>query len=94
MSPTRKWILPLVLVLVVVGFIALTLRPGSSEKTETYSGLVQRVTDDPGSVQEVVFSPNRQGIEATQELAKSPNAKVVVIGNSKNGLPLILGDVK
>ena len=65
MSPTRKWILPLVLVLVVVGFIALTLRPGSSEKTETYSGLVQRVTDDPGSVQEVVFSPNRQGIEAT-----------------------------
>ena len=65
MSPSRKWILPLVLVLVVVGFIALTLRPGSSEKTETYSGLVQRVTDDPGSVQEVVFSPNRQGIEAT-----------------------------
>ena len=65
MSPTRKWILPLVLVLVVVGFIALTLRPGSSEKSETYSGLVQRVTDDPGSVQEVVFSPNRQGIEAT-----------------------------
>jgi prohibitin 1 len=35
-----------------------------------------------------------KGIEATQELAKSPNAKVVVIGNSKNGLPLILGDVK
>ncbi len=65
MSPSRKWILPLVLVLVVVGFIALTLRPGSSEKSETYSGLVQRVTDDPGSVQEVVFSPNRQGIEAT-----------------------------
>ena len=25
---------------------------------------MQRVTDDPGSVQEVVFSPNRQGIEA------------------------------
>lgn len=35
-----------------------------------------------------------KGIEATQDLAKSPNAKVVVIGNSKNGLPLILGDVK
>lgn len=31
-----------------------------------------------------------RGIEATLELAKSPNAKVVVIGNSKNGLPLIL----
>jgi len=32
-----------------------------------------------------------QGILATQELAKSPNAKVVVIGAGKNGLPLILG---
>jgi regulator of protease activity HflC (stomatin/prohibitin superfamily) len=32
-----------------------------------------------------------KGIEATQELAKSPNTKVVVIGNSKNGLPVILG---
>jgi prohibitin 1 len=31
-----------------------------------------------------------KGIEATENLAKSPNAKVVVIGNSK-GLPLILG---
>jgi len=31
------------------------------------------------------------GIQATQELAKSPNAKVVVVGASKNGLPLILG---
>jgi prohibitin 1 len=32
-----------------------------------------------------------KGIEATENLAKSPNAKIVVIGNSKNGLPLILG---
>jgi regulator of protease activity HflC (stomatin/prohibitin superfamily) len=32
-----------------------------------------------------------QGIEATKELAKSPNAKVVVFGSGKNGLPLILG---
>jgi regulator of protease activity HflC (stomatin/prohibitin superfamily) len=32
-----------------------------------------------------------KGIEATENLAKSPNAKVVVIGNNKNGLPLILG---
>lgn len=31
-----------------------------------------------------------RGIEATLELAKSPNSKVVVIGNSANGLPLIL----
>ncbi|MDR3748217.1 MAG: prohibitin family protein [Acidobacteriota bacterium] len=32
-----------------------------------------------------------KGIEATENLAKSPNTKIVVIGNSKNGLPLILG---
>jgi regulator of protease activity HflC (stomatin/prohibitin superfamily) len=32
------------------------------------------------------------GILATQDLAKSPNAKVVVIGAGKNGLPLILGN--
>jgi len=32
-----------------------------------------------------------KGIEATENLSKSQNTKVVVIGNSKNGLPLILG---
>jgi regulator of protease activity HflC (stomatin/prohibitin superfamily) len=33
-----------------------------------------------------------KGIEATLELAKSPNAKVVVVGSGKEGLPLILGN--
>jgi regulator of protease activity HflC (stomatin/prohibitin superfamily) len=32
-----------------------------------------------------------KGIEATETLAKSANTKIVVIGNGKNGLPLILG---
>lgn len=32
-----------------------------------------------------------KGIEATEALAKSTNTKIVVIGNSKNGLPLVLG---
>jgi len=32
-----------------------------------------------------------KGIEASENLAKSVNSKVVVIGNSKNSLPLILG---
>ncbi len=32
-----------------------------------------------------------KGIEATEKLADSKNAKVVVIGAGKNGLPLILG---
>jgi len=31
-----------------------------------------------------------KGIEATLELAKSPNTKVVVVGSGANGLPLIL----
>lgn len=33
-----------------------------------------------------------RGIEATTELANSPNAKVVVIGSGSDGLPLILGN--
>jgi regulator of protease activity HflC (stomatin/prohibitin superfamily) len=33
-----------------------------------------------------------QGINATLALAQSPNAKVVIIGSGKNGLPLILGN--
>jgi regulator of protease activity HflC (stomatin/prohibitin superfamily) len=34
----------------------------------------------------------QRGIEATLELSKSPNAKVVVVGGGKEGLPLILGN--
>jgi len=34
----------------------------------------------------------QKGIDATLELAKSPNAKVVVIGSGDNGMPLILGN--
>jgi regulator of protease activity HflC (stomatin/prohibitin superfamily) len=33
-----------------------------------------------------------RGIEATLELAKSANSKVVVIGSGKDGMPLILGN--
>jgi regulator of protease activity HflC (stomatin/prohibitin superfamily) len=32
-----------------------------------------------------------RGIEATLELAKSPNSKVVIIGGGRSGLPIILG---
>ena len=32
-----------------------------------------------------------KGVEATQELSKSPNAKVIVIGNGDGDLPIILG---
>jgi regulator of protease activity HflC (stomatin/prohibitin superfamily) len=30
-----------------------------------------------------------KGIEATEKLASSSNTKIVVIGNTKNGLPLV-----
>ncbi len=33
-----------------------------------------------------------RGIEATLELAKSPNSKTIIIGSGKNGMPLILGN--
>jgi prohibitin 1 len=33
-----------------------------------------------------------KGIEATEKLAGSSNTKIVVIGNSKTGLPIILGE--
>ena len=32
-----------------------------------------------------------KGIEATEKFAASPNSKVIIVGNSKNGLPLVLG---
>ncbi|WP_010520972.1 prohibitin family protein [Aquimarina agarivorans] len=32
-----------------------------------------------------------KGIQATIELSKSPNSKVIVVGSAKDGLPLILG---
>ena len=35
-----------------------------------------------------------KGISATVRLAESPNTKIVIIGNSKDGMPLILGDSK
>ena len=35
-----------------------------------------------------------KGIIATLKLAESPNSKVVIIGNTQDGMPLILGDSK
>jgi regulator of protease activity HflC (stomatin/prohibitin superfamily) len=33
-----------------------------------------------------------RGIEATLELSKSPNSKIIVVGSGEDGLPLILGN--
>ncbi len=35
-----------------------------------------------------------KGISATVKLAESDNTKIVIIGNSSDGMPLILGDIK
>lgn len=35
-----------------------------------------------------------KGLSATVKLAESNNAKIVIIGNSADGMPLILGDIK
>ncbi|MCF8227529.1 MAG: prohibitin family protein [Bacteroidales bacterium] len=35
-----------------------------------------------------------KGIEATLKLAQSSNAKIVIVGGGKDGLPIILGDTK
>jgi len=35
-----------------------------------------------------------KGIEATEKLAASPNSKIVVVGNSKSGLPLVFSGDK
>jgi len=42
------------------------------------------------SLNEMVL--REKGIQATVELAKSPNSKVVVIGSGDSGMPLILGN--
>jgi prohibitin 1 len=31
-----------------------------------------------------------RGIEATEKLAESPNAKMIIVGSGQNGLPVIL----
>jgi regulator of protease activity HflC (stomatin/prohibitin superfamily) len=50
-----------------------------------------KVYNDTVSKSLTPFVLQWHGIQATKELAKSPNAKIVVIGSGPNGLPLILG---
>jgi prohibitin 1 len=65
----------------------------SKQKLEEAKGLQEYAKTVSGIPQSVLIW---KGIEATQELAKSPNSKIVVIG-AKGDLPLLLGgmpDVK
>ena len=68
----------------------------TKEKHEADSKII-----DANSIAEVqrtvskYISPNLlkwKGIEATQKFAESPNTKMVNVGNSKDGLPIILGN--
>ena len=56
-------------------------KKGTDTKTET---------KDKSSNAKVNFMIIK-GVEATQEIAKSPNSKVIVIGNGDGDLPIILG---
>jgi regulator of protease activity HflC (stomatin/prohibitin superfamily) len=60
----------------------------AKQKLEEARGLQEYAKIVPVIPQSVLIW---KGIEATQELAKSPNAKIVVIG-AKGDLPLILGN--
>ncbi len=60
----------------------------------------QRIDADGKAIANKILSASinnmilrEKGIQATLELARSPNTKIVVIGNSE-GLPIILGDIK
>ena len=60
----------------------------SKQKLEEAKGLQEYAKTVSGIPQSVLIW---KGIEATQELAKSPNSKIVVIG-AKGDLPLLLGN--
>ncbi|WP_027419880.1 prohibitin family protein [Crocinitomix catalasitica] len=50
---------------------------------------------DANRILNASLTPNilqEKGIEATLELSKSPNSKVIVIGGGEGGLPIILGN--
>jgi len=52
------------------------------------------LAETDGDMQKAIDYLREKGIEATLKLAESPNSKIVIVGNSKDGMPLILGDIK
>ena len=63
-------------------------RAGSLAERAAAAG--DRVGELCGRIQEGNLRLNLEPEGATEKLAASSNAKVVIIGNSKNGLPLVL----
>jgi cell division protease FtsH len=64
-TPSRRWVLPICLVVAIGVFAFNAFRSGSSGKVnESYSALLSRIAEQPRSVSEVVFDPKRQRVEA------------------------------
>jgi regulator of protease activity HflC (stomatin/prohibitin superfamily) len=66
------------------------------ERKEAERKIIEaQAKSDANRILNASLTPNilrDKGIEATMELANSPNSKIVIIGSGKDGLPLILGD--
>jgi cell division protease FtsH len=57
----RSALFPLIVIVLLVYLASQTLMGGQkNEKKQTYSQLIQRVTDQPDSVKEIVLDPNKQ----------------------------------
>jgi cell division protease FtsH len=62
----RSALFPLIVIVLLVYLASQTFLPRSDEAPKTtYSELKQRVENNPGSIQQVVFSPKGRSIEAT-----------------------------
>lgn len=61
---------------------------------------IREITQGIADFQKIVAAgissqlPGWKGIETTEKLAQSSNSKIVVIGNPKSGLPIILSGEK
>ena len=73
----RSALFPLI-ILVVLAWVAMNTLTGSDQKVEkkTTSQLIDQAENDPGSIDNVVFDPNKQEVIAT--LTDEQNTKVVV----------------
>merc|ERR1711939_371273 len=72
---------------------AIELKAQAEQEAERKKIEAQGIADFQKIVSDDI-SPNLlkwKGIEATEKLAKSPNSKIVIMGNSKDSLPVILG---
>ena len=73
----RSALFPLIVIVLLVYLASQTLIPQQkSAKKVTYSELIQRVQDDPKSIELVEFNPKKQQIVATLANENDPKIKV------------------